>query len=105
MYSLFEYLDGDDDRDAILLACKNNYSTTQEMSDNVEHVKENLFYACEYEFELKDYFMNEAYDTGIATDDNPLVSYVDWEHYARDQMYNYTKIETKQGIYLWGSWC
>jgi len=105
LYSLFEYLDGDEDRDAILLACKNNYSTTQEMSDNVEHVKENLFYACEYEFELKDYFMNEAYENGIATDDNPLVSYVDWEHYARDQMYNYTQIKTDQGIYLWGSWC
>ena len=49
--------------------------------------------------------MNEAYETGIATDDNPLVNYVDWEHYAREQMYNYTQIKTEQGIYLWGAWC
>ena len=38
-------------------------------------------------------------------DDNPLVNYVDWEHYAREQMYNYTQIKTEQGIYLWGAWC
>lgn len=105
LHLLFEFLDGDEDRDAILLACKNNYTTTEEMVDNVEHVKDNLRFACEYEFELKDYFMNEAYDTGVVTDDNPLTMYVDWEHYARDQMYNYTQIKTDQGIYLWGSWC
>lgn len=105
LHSLFEFLDGDDDRDAILLACKNNYTTTEEMVDNVEQVKENLRFACVYEFELKDYFMNEAYEIGVVTEDNPLAMYVDWEHYARDQMYNYTQIKTDQGIYLWGSWC
>jgi len=105
LYSLFEYLDGDEDRDAILLACQSQYSTTEEMSDNVERVKEKLYYACKYEVELKDYFMEYAYDTGIAHEDNPLIDYVDWELYARDMMYLYTKIETEQGIYLWESWC
>jgi len=105
LYSLFEYLDGDEDRDAILLACQSQYSTTEEMSDNVERVKEKLYYACKYEVELKDYFMEYAYDTGIAHEDNPLIDYVDWELYARDMMYLYTKIETEQGIYLWETWC
>ena len=105
MYSLFEYLDGDDDRDAILLACQSQYSTTEEMSDNVQDVKDSLYYVGKYHSDIVRYFMDDAYDTGIAHEDNPLLNYVDWEHYARNMMHHYTKIETKDGIYLWETWC
>jgi len=105
LYSLFEYLDGDDDRDAILLACQSQYSTTEEMSDNVQDVKDSLYYVGKYHSDIVRYFMDDAYDTGIAHEDNPLLNYVDWEHYARNMMHHYTKIETKDGIYLWETWC
>lgn len=49
---------------------------------------------------IKDYFMEQAYDCGFVQNGDTLESYIDWEHYARDQMYHYTEYIYGDETYL-----
>ena len=45
--------------------------------------------------------MEEAYMLGDIKDGDIWESYIDWEHYAQNQMYNYQKVEVNDATYLY----
>ena len=49
---------------------------------------------------IKEYFMEQAIDCGIVSEDHPVFSYIDWEWYARDCMYDYSEYNYGGDIYL-----
>lgn len=63
----------------------------QEVAENMLHIGDQS---------IEDYFMEQAYDCGDIKNGDPFESYIDWEHYARDQMYDYTKYEYGHETYL-----
>lgn len=63
----------------------------QEVAENMLHIGDQS---------IEDYFMEQAYDCGFIKNGDPLESYIDWEHYALDQMYHYTKYEYGCETYL-----
>ena len=50
--------------------------------------------------DVKDYFREFAYECGYVKDGDPMESYIDWEHHARDQMYHYHSMEYGGDTYL-----
>ena len=67
-------------------------SAIEELAGQVIHIG--------YRHDLKDYFMEWAYDVGYMTDENPMLSYIDWEHFARDCMYDYSEYEYDGSLYI-----
>ena len=68
--------------------------------EQVEEVVDELHYIGDYESDIKDYFMEYAYSTGDIKEGHPMESYIDWEHYARDCMYDYTQFDYGGDTYL-----
>ena len=52
--------------------------------------------------DVEDYFREQAYDCGFVKNGDIMESYIDWEHYARDQMYGYYSMEYGEYTYLLG---
>ena len=50
--------------------------------------------------DLKDYFMEFAIDCGLINHDHPMFSYIDWEWFAHNQMYDYSEYEYNGGLYI-----
>ncbi len=50
--------------------------------------------------DVEDFFREWAYDCGHVKNGDPMESYIDWEHYARDQMYGYYSMEYGEYTYL-----
>jgi antirestriction protein len=67
-------------------------------ADQVEEVAEMLMYVGDQS--LADYFMEQAIDCGDIKEDSQMFSYIDWEHYARDCMYDYTEFTYGGDTYL-----
>jgi len=67
-------------------------------ADQVEEVAERLMYVGDQS--LEDYFMEMAYDCGDIKNGDHWESYIDWKHYARDQMYDYTEFTYGGDTYL-----
>ena len=80
---------------AYLAAC-NRY--TDPTADQVEEVAEEMYHIGAQS--LADYFMEQAIDCGTITEHSPMFSYIDWEHYARDCMYHYTRFDYGGDTYL-----
>lgn len=80
---------------AYLAACDRYESPT---ADQVEEVADEMY--CIGDQSLEDYFMEQAIDCGTITEDSPIFSYIDWEHYARDCMYDYTRFDYGGDTYL-----
>ena len=55
---------------------------------------------CIGEESLKDYFMEEAYNNGDIKDGDIWESYINWEDYAREQMFHYTEYKYGTDTYL-----
>lgn len=64
----------------------------------IQEVAEMMFYLGDQSIE--DYFRDWAYEVGDMVDGSPMESYIDWKHYARDQMYHYTEYMYGGEIYL-----
>ena len=67
-------------------------------AEQVEEVADELYYVGDQS--LEDYFMEQAYVCGDIKNGDPMESYIDWEHYARDQMYHYSEFNYGGDIYL-----
>ena len=67
-------------------------------AEQVEEVSQRLCYIGDQS--LADYFMEQAYETGDIKNGDPMESYIDWEHYARNQMYHYSEFNYGGDIYL-----
>ena len=80
---------------AYLAACDRYNNPTAEQ---VEEVADNLIYVGDQS--LADYFMEQAYETGDIKNGDPMESYIDWEHYAHNQMFDYSEFEYGGDVYL-----
>jgi len=49
---------------------------------------------------IKDYFMEQAYDSGYIDDDHPMAYHIDWESYAQAQMDEYDEYRYGTDTYL-----
>ena len=67
-------------------------------ADQVEEVADMMHYVGDQS--LEDYFMEQAYDCGVMKNGDRWESYVDWEHYARDCMFDYTEYKYGGDTYL-----
>ena len=67
-------------------------------ADQVEDVADRMMWVGDVE--LKDYFMEMAYSYGYIDDDFPMALYIDWEEYARHQMFHYTEYKYGTDTYL-----
>jgi hypothetical protein len=67
-------------------------------AEQVESIAEQMTWT----YDVEEYFREYAYDCGFITDDDHLASYIDWKHYARDQMYGYYSMEYGEYTYLLG---
>jgi antirestriction protein len=76
-------------------ACDRYESPT---ADEVEQVADMMMYVGDQS--LEDYFMEQAIDCDTITEDSPMFSYIDWEHYARDQMFHYDRFDYGGDTYL-----
>ena len=65
-------------------------------AEQVESIAEQMTWTDDVE----DYFREQAYDCGFITDGDQLASYIDWEHWARDQMYYHYSMEYGEYTYL-----
>jgi antirestriction protein len=66
--------------------------------DQVEDMADRMM--CVGDVELKDYFMEQAYDCGDIKDGDMWESYINWKEYARQQMFNYTEYKYDGDTYL-----
>tara|TARA_R100000234_G_scaffold111127_1_gene83949 strand:- start:408 stop:965 length:558 start_codon:yes stop_codon:yes gene_type:complete len=76
-------------------ACDRYESPTTEQ---VEEVADEMY--CIGDQSLEDYFMEQAYDCGDIKNGDPMESYIDWEHYAREQMHHHTEYRYGGDTYL-----
>jgi len=67
-------------------------SAIEELAQEVVHIG--------YRCDLKDYFMEWAYDVGDITSGHPMESYIDWEWYAQGQMHHYSEYEYNGSLYI-----
>ncbi len=67
-------------------------------ADQVEEVADMMYYIGDHS--LEDYFMEQDYDIGDIKNGDMMESYIDWKHYARDQMYHYTRFDYGGDTYL-----
>lgn len=81
---------------AYMAACDRYAETPDHIQ--VQEIAEMMFYIGDQS--LEDYFMEQAYDIGDIKNGDPMESYIDWEHYARDQMYHYTEYKYGLETYL-----
>ena len=72
--------------------------SVEEMTEKVEDIAEQLINVGEQS--LTDYFTEYAYEVGDVRDGDTMESYIDWEHYARNMMYNYQQITVGDNKYL-----
>jgi len=81
-------------------AAVGRYSDTNEnpTADQVEEVADMMM--CVGDQSLADYFMEMAYDCGDINNGDHWESYIDWEHYARDQMFHYDRFDYGGDTYL-----
>ena len=49
---------------------------------------------------LEDYFMEQAIDCGYIKEGDMMFSYIDWEHWAKSCMYDYTEYTYRGDTYL-----
>ena len=89
----------DNDPDKYAVACIAAYDVCESpTADEVEEIADMLMYVGDQS--LEDYFMEQAYDCGDIKNGDPMESFIDWEHYARDQMYHYTRFDYGGDTYL-----
>ena len=67
-------------------------------ADQVEEVADLMYHIGDQS--LEDYFMEQAIDCGEITEDSPMFSYIDWERYARDCMYEHDEYKYGTDTYL-----
>jgi len=70
----------------------------EEIADMMIHI--DIYSGNMFTDSVQEYFMEQAYACGDIKNGDPMESYIDWEHYARDQMFNYTRYEYGDEIYL-----
>jgi len=90
----------DNDPDKYAVACEaaiDTYGDTPTV-DQVEEIADMLMYLGDQS--LEDYFMEMAYDCGDIKNGDYWESYIDWEHYAQNQMLDYTKYTYHGDTYL-----
>ena len=89
----------DNDPDKYTVACIAAYDRYESpTADEVEEIADMLMYVGDQS--LEDYFMEQAYDCGVMKNGDRWESYVDWEHYARDCMFDYTEYKYGGDTYL-----
>ncbi len=74
-------------------------------ADQVEEVADMLIYVDQYSGNMftdsvQEYFMQQAYDCGYIKNGDYWESHIDWEHYAKDQMYHHTRFDYGGDTYL-----
>ena len=67
-------------------------------ADQVEEVADMMYHIGDQSIE--DYFMEMAIDCGYTKEDDWMFSYIDWKHYAKEQMYHHTEYRYGGDTYL-----
>tara|TARA_R100000700_G_C3177195_1_gene152277 strand:- start:2071 stop:2634 length:564 start_codon:yes stop_codon:yes gene_type:complete len=98
LISMMMLMDEDPSRYVPAYEAALNHYGDEPTAEQVEEVADNLIYVGDQS--LADYFMGLAYDCGLIKNGDPMESYIDWEHYARDQMYHYSEFNYGGDIYL-----
>jgi len=90
----------DDDPDKYVPACSaavDHYGGSPTV-EQVEEIAEMMY--CVGDQSLEDYFMEQAYDNGDIKNGDYWESYINWEDYAREQMYHYIEFNYDGNTYL-----
>ena len=95
--SVMEMLDEDPDYAVAVMVLRDRYGEVT--AEKLYDVGDEVIYIG-FRCDLKDYFMEWAYDVGDITSDHPMESYIDWERYARDCMYDYSEYEYDGSLYI-----
>jgi antirestriction protein len=87
---------------AYLAACDRYDNPTAEQ---VEEVADMMIYINQcsgnmFTDSVQEYFMQQAYELGDIKNGDPMELYIDWERYARDLMYDYSRFEYDGDTYL-----
>ena len=95
--SVMEMLDEDPDYAVAVMVLRDKYGevTAEKLYDvgnEVIHIG--------YRMDLKDYFMEQAIDCGYIKEDDMMFSYIDWEWYAQNCMYDYSEYEYDGSLYI-----
>tara|TARA_Y100001938_G_C7917124_1_gene342510 strand:- start:25 stop:579 length:555 start_codon:yes stop_codon:yes gene_type:complete len=89
----------DNDPDKYAVACIAAYDAYESpTADEVEEIADMMLYVGDQL--LEDYFMEMAYDCGYIKNGDYWESYIDWEHYARNCMFDYTEYKYRGDTYL-----
>jgi antirestriction protein len=99
LISMMNLIDEDPDEYTVALMIHRDRTTDAPTASAIEELAGQVVHIG-YRSDLKDYFMEWAYDVGYMTDENPMLSYIDWEHFARDCMYDYTEYEYDGSLYI-----
>jgi len=107
LVAMMKNIERDDDEEELYIAAykiyHDNYNVGEhsvaEMCEKAREIAEDLYHVGD--LSLKDHFMEEAYMLGDIKDGDIWESYIDWEHYAQNQMYNYQKVEVNDATYLY----
>ena len=67
-------------------------------ADQVEEIADMMYYVGDQS--LEDYFMEQAIDCGYIKEGDMMFSYIDWEHWAKSCMYDYTEYTYSGDTYL-----
>jgi antirestriction protein len=95
--SVMEMLDEDPDYAVSVMVLRDRYGEVTaeklyDVGDEVIHIG--------FRSDLKDYFMEWAYDAGYMKQGHPMESYIDWEHFAQNCMYDYSEYEYNGSLYI-----
>jgi len=99
LIEMMNFIDEDPDTYTVALMAHRDRSSDAPTASAIEELAHEVIHIG-YRCDLKDYFMEWAYDVGFMTDENPMLSYIDWEHFARDCMYDYSEYEYNGNLYI-----
>jgi len=90
----------DEDPIKYVVACEaaSDHYGGSSTADQVEDIADRMVYVGDQT--LADYFMEMAYSCGDIKDGDMWESYINWEEYARHQMFNYTEYKYGTDTYL-----
>ena len=98
LISVMQMLDEDPDYTVAVMVLRDRYGEVT--SEKLYDVWNEIIHIGRYQYELTNYFMEQAIDCGLIKSDHPMFSYIDWEHYAQNCMYDYHEYEYNGETYI-----
>tara|TARA_R110002020_G_scaffold265803_2_gene480577 strand:+ start:1127 stop:1687 length:561 start_codon:yes stop_codon:yes gene_type:complete len=99
LIEMMNFIDEDPDTYTVALMAHRDRSSDAPTASAIEELAHEVVHIG-YQCDLKDYFMEFAIDCGLIKDDHPMLSYIDWEHFAQNCMYDYSEYEYNGSLYI-----